>query len=101
MPTHVAENSASPALCCVAVGTVHEPSTLWNCAPPFSRLPWLYPDQLFDLFAPTFTIGRWNMAAVDGDVAVGAIDRNNRLTQQNRPISAVFTPPLRATGMPA
>ena len=41
MPTQVAEYSASPGLCAVAVGTVQSPDTWWNIVPLFSSVPWL------------------------------------------------------------
>src|SRR5207248_3271501 len=59
MPIQVEEYSASPLLCWVAVGTTQSPETWWNSVPPFSMVPWLYPDQLFDWLAPTLTMGRW------------------------------------------
>src|SRR5207237_4979093 len=55
MPIHADEYSSWPLVCCVAVGTVQSPVMLLNRW-PFSRAPWLYPDQLFDWFAFTATI---------------------------------------------
>ena len=41
MPTQVEENSSSPALCAVAVGTVQVAEISWKVVPPFSSIPWL------------------------------------------------------------
>src|SRR2546430_6707233 len=41
IPIQLEEYSASPAVCCVAVGTVHVPVMLLNILPPCSRVPWL------------------------------------------------------------
>src|SRR5438105_4795220 len=40
---------------------------------PFSRIPWLYPDQLLDWLAPIAMMGRWYWA--DAEAGPAAISR--------------------------
>src|SRR5207302_222153 len=93
MPIQLEEFSASPALCWVAVGTFQSPEIWLNSLLPCSTVPWLYPDQLFDLLAPKGTMRRWDLAGVEapaaaagpaGDAATRAVMRGNRDTMAAR-----------------
>src|SRR5438874_1417684 len=46
IPIQSDDDSACPAVCCVAVGTVQSPVIALNSLLPCSSVPWLYPNQL-------------------------------------------------------